>query len=404
MRQNNAIIKLPKLYDAAGDLDQRWFVYYTYRNPVTGKNKRFKVYDGFAGLNTEKQRREHAQKMIEELTTKLTNGYNPFGKEDVVYQDDLRYRKASDRYKLEQGKLRTVPYLANLFMQQKKNALRLSSEHTYRSKMRRLKKYCIEKKLDEADIAMFTAEVADDFIRYLFIDHKLGNKSVNEYIRLMREFWEYANIILLTQGRQIENVFKLIRRFRHEVKKPQVYNMGQIKKLGEIVEKEDPQLWLMMRLLFNCFIRPNEQRYLKIGNIDFVASRVMIPASISKNKKDDWVDIPEYIIEDMIEMGYDKSCQNDFVFTAKRKPGPRCVSRNYFYKRFCKYRDEVGLPKELILYSLKHTGVAQLKISGADVIEIKNQLRHHSLDQVMGYLHSLIGQTSEHIRKKGPRI
>ena len=62
--------------------------------------------------------------------------------------------------------------------------------------------------------------------------------------------------------------------------------MTQLRRLGEVISEEDPQLWLMLRMLFNCFIRPRELRFLKIGDIDFIAGRVKIRAEISKNKKD----------------------------------------------------------------------------------------------------------------------
>jgi len=34
--------KLAKLFDADGDLSKRWFVYYSYVDPITAKFKRFR--------------------------------------------------------------------------------------------------------------------------------------------------------------------------------------------------------------------------------------------------------------------------------------------------------------------------------------------------------------------------
>ena len=37
---------VPKIFDAGGDLSKRWYVYFSYRNPKTGKLKRMKnIYD-----------------------------------------------------------------------------------------------------------------------------------------------------------------------------------------------------------------------------------------------------------------------------------------------------------------------------------------------------------------------
>lgn len=403
MRQNNKIVKLPKLYDAGGDLLKRWFVFYYYRDPKTGKNKRFRIYDGLDD-RSEIRRRKIAADIIEDWTHKLKNGFNPFEQNDVIYQDDLRYRKASEVYKKQKGKIRSVPYMSNLFIQQKKNSVRLSTEHTYRSKLRRLKEFCQNRGMEKNDVSDFNSEHADDFVNYLFTHHNLGKKSVNEYIILMRTLWDYINVILSTQNRQVRNIWKDVKHFKTETRKPKIFNMSQIRKIGKIIEPRDPQLWLMIRLLFNCFIRPNELRFLKINNLYLLEGRIFIPSNISKNKKDSWVDIPEYILDDLYNLGYDKANPNHYVFTALKQPGIKPVSKNYFYKRYCKFRDEAGLPKDMILYALKHTGVAELKKTGADWLEIKNQLRHHSLDQVIEYCYNLLGETSEHIRKNSPQI
>jgi hypothetical protein len=37
----------PKIYDAKGDLSKRWYVYFYYRNPETGKMKKQKpIFNG----------------------------------------------------------------------------------------------------------------------------------------------------------------------------------------------------------------------------------------------------------------------------------------------------------------------------------------------------------------------
>lgn len=79
------------------------------------------------------------------------------------------------------------------------------------------------------------------------------------------------------------------------------------------------------------------------------------------------------------------------------------------YEKLAAAIEESGLKKGIlahkyIMYAFKHTGVAELRRSGADWLEIKEQIRHHSLDQVIQYGHSLLGKSSEHIREKGPKI
>ncbi|PTX58589.1 hypothetical protein C8N46_11380 [Kordia periserrulae] len=47
----------PKIYDAKGNLSKRWYVYFYYRNPETGKMEKQKPI--FKGANRFKTRAEH---------------------------------------------------------------------------------------------------------------------------------------------------------------------------------------------------------------------------------------------------------------------------------------------------------------------------------------------------------
>ena len=47
----------PTIYDANGDLSKRWYVYFAYRNPETGKLKRMTTFYGEANKHKTKSDR-----------------------------------------------------------------------------------------------------------------------------------------------------------------------------------------------------------------------------------------------------------------------------------------------------------------------------------------------------------
>jgi hypothetical protein len=69
--------KLSKLYDADGNLEGRWFVYYFFRIPETGKWKRFKTYLGERYI-TRSERYNRAKELRKYIDQKLLRGFNPF--------------------------------------------------------------------------------------------------------------------------------------------------------------------------------------------------------------------------------------------------------------------------------------------------------------------------------------
>jgi hypothetical protein len=77
----------PKLYTAGGDLSKRWYVYFSYRNPKTGRLKRVTPFYGEAHKYKTKEDRLFVlsayRKKILEL---LKKGYNPFENNTELYE------------------------------------------------------------------------------------------------------------------------------------------------------------------------------------------------------------------------------------------------------------------------------------------------------------------------------
>ena len=77
----------PKLYTANGDLKKRWYVYFSYRNPKTGRLKRITPFYGDANKYKTKEDRLFVlsvyRKKILEL---LKKGYNPFEDNTELYR------------------------------------------------------------------------------------------------------------------------------------------------------------------------------------------------------------------------------------------------------------------------------------------------------------------------------
>ncbi|MBI9039819.1 hypothetical protein [Lutibacter sp.] len=79
----------PKIYDSNGDLSKRWYVYFSYRNPETGKLKRITPFYGEANKHKTKSDRMFVlavyKHKIKEL---LKRGYNPFEKNAELFQKE----------------------------------------------------------------------------------------------------------------------------------------------------------------------------------------------------------------------------------------------------------------------------------------------------------------------------
>ena len=79
----------PKIYTAKGDLNKRWYVYFSFRNPQTGKLERMKNIYGIA--NTYKKKEDRLSVLTvyrKRLIILLKKGYNPFENNEALFEKE----------------------------------------------------------------------------------------------------------------------------------------------------------------------------------------------------------------------------------------------------------------------------------------------------------------------------
>src|SRR5690606_9827018 len=78
MAKHELFYKPPKIHDAGGDLRKQWFVYYSHKNPQTGKFTRFKVFRDINQSKLKQERLERAKAIAKAIEELLKEGFNPF--------------------------------------------------------------------------------------------------------------------------------------------------------------------------------------------------------------------------------------------------------------------------------------------------------------------------------------
>lgn len=76
----------PKIYSANGDLKKRWYIYFSFRDPKSGKLKRITPFYGNA--NTYKTKEERLSILVtyrKVLLKLLKQGYNPYADNTELY-------------------------------------------------------------------------------------------------------------------------------------------------------------------------------------------------------------------------------------------------------------------------------------------------------------------------------
>lgn len=405
------LVILPKLYDADGDVGELWFIYYSYRNPRSGKMQRFKIYKGFKGLN-KKDRYTHADKLIAELTDDIKRGWTPFDRDDVIYEDNIQYSNVAKVYGNKRKGNLTLTYFINEYLNYKKNLISKKSFSTVQSKIRIFAQWLDREGFGTNDISTLNEAVILNFFDFLIEERKLQGRTIEKYGLNIRMFFKF----LLDRKKIFINPMPPIPKLPNRVdNSAKPIRHGDVALFKEIIKKNDPQLWLAIQFQFYCFTRPGQElRLMKLNWIDFYSGTITIPAymeyngeniPIAKNKETITISIPQQFLNELIQVySLDKFDKNLFVFGNSKMPGNTPLGKNNLTRRFNNFRDALNLNKEYKFYSWKPTGGISAHRAGVPIKDIQMQMRHKDLSITDAYFKRLLPQDSIHLKNKFPSI
>jgi integrase len=320
-----------KIYDAGGDLSKKWFVYY-YEGTT-----RIKKFEGINHHRTVADRRAAAKQLIKKLKTAHLRKVSRV--EEVIWHyievNEPRWKKKTvEQYRSSAGIL--ISHLAG-----RTPNVRIVTEF-------------LEK-----------------------IKREKHPTTYNRYLAYTRRFLGEAGYDYLLEG------FKALKSHSTPAR---YFQRHQARRLLNIIDQKDPELALFIRYIYFCFIRPNELRQLRVGDMLLAEMEIRIPGSISKNRKTQYIVIPK-AFQPYLKNLFNKS-PGEYLFPS-RKDENRPIGKNTMYHRHCQFLKALNYGEGYSLYSWKHTGAVAAAKAGISIKELQLQLRHHSLDETDKYLRQM---------------
>lgn len=326
----------------------KWFVSFSFRNPETNKFQRFKVYQGINSIKDKQEKEDFARDLKQAVNNYLDQGNSPFEKDPELIPIKT--------WTLVQGLNYFKTHLTD-------RGLRKRTIQTYESVLRQMYKGLAP--LMQTEINQLNKAQISGFLRNTHTQNKWSNTTYNNNITALRAIFNY----LIEQEIMIINPAKLIKPLPASTTKHRYFDDETFEK---IKNEADPVLLRFLMFLYHTGTRPNEARQLRYEHIIRERKLLRVPAGISKNKKDDYVPLSDYVIENYKGEG--------LIFG---------TSVNYFTQRFNKLKVKLKLPKEMSLYSIKHTRCIHLAQDKVDPYAIMQLFRHSGLDITMKYLKDL---------------
>lgn len=391
------LIILPKLCTCKNDPDKQWFVFYSVRDPRTGKMVRFRHYDGFADLPV-KARIEHGKQLIEHYTSRLRSGWTPFADDiKTIYTDHIDYKTVAEMYGTKRSANNNIRVWISKFLEDIEPGIRHTSYITYQSKMRIFVLWLEREKIALNDIVTISNQVINQFFRYLIDDRKLSKKSISKYTELLSNAFEYFRKQNLIPFNPVYDL-PLCNRINDQAPRP--ISRIDIEAFKKEIRK-DPELWLAVMFEYYCALRPgHEIREMKIKDLDLVAGTVRVTRERAKNHRERIVTIPLQLLHELRSYNLQSYDREFYVFGKGGLPGTVHIGKNKLNYKFNKIRTKLKMPREYKFYSWKHTAAVELDDNKIPLMDISRHYGHTSISITNEYMKNKKAGVSTAIRDK----
>jgi len=353
---------------------RRWYVEYWYRIPPELKEKprpiwkRFKVFEDINRYKTD----EYANVLLKAVTDELKDGYNPFTKHKRKFTESAEAKEKSLKWSLSISLERFMEY-------SKDKGLRPKTLQTYGIVTNFLNEYFIKGNKVYQPIESFTKDDFKAFFKKMKAEKEWNNFTTNNYIRYTKTILNW----LVREDILPKNPAQGIEEYAVNITRHKYYSDEIAEKIKNSVRTGNPELFELIQFVYYTATRPkSETRLLQVKNILWDRKLLFIPASVSKNKQDDYIPLHEELLK-MLENRKDWPAEH-YIFGGKK---PR--SANYHAQLYKPYKDKFGLTADHSIYSWKHSRAIHLALAGADPYQIMKLFRHSGLDVTMKYLRDL---------------
>jgi integrase len=400
----------PKIYTAKGDLSKRWYVYFSYRNPSTGKLTRQTPFYG--NVNTFKTKEERMLALSIYRTTiqkYLKQGYSPYEDNSERHNEQapsssvetVETRECGPQIQVDLAPIEvdmgmTISEAIEFDLAIKKKTLRDSSIRSYKSHINVFRAWLDKNHPDVRYMVEVDKKLVFEFLNHILQDTSARNR--NNYRASLSSLFQCLedNDIVAV------NFIGKIKVLNSAPRRNKTYSLELQEEIFEYLKETDPLLLLYIKFVSYNFLRPIEVCRLKVGDID-IKTRTL--SFVAKNSPMKTKIIPDILLMELPDLStFD---QESSLFTPEGMGKHWDIKleskRGYFTKRFGKtVKKKFGLDLDHTLYSFRHTFITKLyrqMSKQASPFEAKSKLMqitgHTSMKALEKYLRDIDAQLPE---------
>jgi integrase len=360
-------------------LSKDWFVYFSFREPTTGKLKKQPfIKAGVNKLKTKRERYAFLKTMQQALLELLQYGFDP-------YQDNSALEKAlfsvettsknkgatenqqeskNNAISIQQivatketpkNKETTIPISEafKITLDLKVNMMNKNSFVQYKSRIGLFEKWLKEQKYYKNGTDFITKRTVIEYLNEVLKRTSSRNRNNSRT--------DIASMFQLLEDNELikDNFVRKIPVLKSVPKRNKTYTPKQEKDIYVYLKEIDAHLLLFVKFISYSILRPIEICRLKIEDVDVEDRKLYVKA---KNKPVQIKIIPEILLDSLPDLS--EKDPKAFLFgryqIGEFWDAEEVNKRNEFSKRFKAIKDHFKLGTEYGLYSFKHTFITKL--------------------------------------------
>ena len=353
---------LPKLHRG-----KSWYVdFFAYDPSIDGLRRKKYMLNRY---KSRKEKESMATILIQNIYQRLIAGWNPF-------TQGKRTRQYTELSVVLQRYQDFISYQAE------KGVMKIKTAADYLSRLKKLNKFLSEKgNLRIKYVYQFDKLVILDFLDYLMFDNEVSPTTRNNYRTWLSTLCTWLKDRLYINENPVESIHMM----REGEKFREALSAEALKKLGRYLKENNPSFYLACLMEYYTFIRPNELRYIKIGDISITNQTIYVSPQVSKNRKGQYVAINDVLIREMIRQNIFSYPSGDYLFGEDLRPGTSQIYINRFRLEWKKVRLALNFPETYQFYSLKDAGIRDLA-NAEGIVIARDQARHTDISVTNRYL------------------
>lgn len=352
---------IPKLHRG-----KQWYVDFFAYDPGRGNMRRKKyMLDHY---KKKKERMTVASILIHNLIEKLKAGWNP-------------YTNASRTRQFTELPVVLERYKAFILKQKERGTMKQKTHIDYSSRLKVFELFLKETGTVIKYVYQFNSALVIDFLDYLVYDKDVSAKTRNNYRTWLSTLGTWLKERQYIDTNPCENVHQL----REEEKFRDALSAADLAQLRDYLKDGNPPFYLACMMEYYCFIRPDELRYIKIGDISIKEQTVYVHPEFAKNRKGQVVALNDRVLKLMIEQNVFSHPSNEYLFGHEMVPGERQIYVNQFRNEWKEVRKALNWPKSYQFYSLKDSGIRDLA-NAEGIVVARDQARHADISVTNKYL------------------